>query len=97
MYKKGRSDIVNKVAASLVNNATQKNNVLAQMFFLKCNGWSESQPEHQKPIININYSQANERDITEKRAEIVQDLNSSDYGEGERPPNPGSTNPDTPL
>ena len=67
-YKKGRAAKVELVAESLLKNATEKNNVLAQMFFLKCRGgWVESQPEHERPTINISYSPAPdrvERDIT---------------------------------
>jgi len=76
-YKRGRASVVGNVAESLIKNATEKNNVLAQMFFLKCNGWVESQPEQEKPVINISYGQAPdkiERDITPP----VQNLDSPD-------------------
>ena len=67
-YKRGRASHVGTVAASLLRNATEKNNVLAQMFFLKCRGgWVESQPEQERQTINISYSPAQgrkERDIT---------------------------------
>lgn len=66
-YKRGRAAVVGNVAESLIKNATEKNNVLAQMFFLKCNGWVESQPEQERQVININYSPAQgrkERDVT---------------------------------
>ena len=66
-YKRGRASVVGDVAESLIKNATEKNNVLAQMFFLKCNGWVESQPQQERQQININYSPAQgrkERDIT---------------------------------
>lgn len=80
-YKRGRASHVGTVAASLLRNATEKNNVLAQMFFLKCRGgWVESQPEQERQQININYSPAQgrkERDITPP----VQNLDSPD-GDG---------------
>lgn len=61
-YKRGRASHVGKVADALLKNATEKNNVLAQMFFLKCRGgWIESQPEQEKPTINISYGRAPER------------------------------------
>jgi len=61
-YKKGRASKVELVAQSLFNNATQKNNVLAQIFYLKARGgWVESQPEQERPTINISYGQAPER------------------------------------
>ena len=67
-YKKGRASHVGKVADALLKNATEKNNVLAQMFFLKCRGgWVESQPEQERQQINIHYSPAQgrgERDVT---------------------------------
>lgn len=66
-FKRGRASVVGQVAESLIKNAVDKNNVLAQMFFLKCNGWVESQPEQERQVINISYSPAqgkNERDIT---------------------------------
>ena len=66
-YKRGRASVVGNVAESLIKNATEKNNVLAQMFFLKCNGWVESQPEQERQQVVINYSPAKgrgERDIT---------------------------------
>jgi len=67
-YKKGRASNVGNVAAALVRNATEKNNVLAQIFYLKARGgWVESQPEQEKPTINISYGQAPdriERDVT---------------------------------
>ena len=65
--KKGKAAACERVAQSLIKNAVDKNNVLAQMFFLKCNGWVEAQPQHEAPVINISYSQArgrNERDVT---------------------------------
>jgi len=69
-YKKGRASHVGKVADALLKNATEKNNVLAQIFFLKCRGgWVESQPEQERQQININYSPAQgrqERDVTPK-------------------------------
>ena len=79
-YKRGRASVVGNVAESLIKNATEKNNVLAQMFFLKCNGWVESQPQQERQQININYSPAQgrkERDITPP----VQNLDSPD-GDG---------------
>lgn len=66
-YKRGRASVVEKVAESLIKNAVDKNNVLAQMFFLKCNGWVESQPEQERQVININIGQTKGRreiDIT---------------------------------
>ena len=66
-YKKGKARNVEAVAAALVRNATEKNNVLAQMFYLKCNGWVESQPVQERQTISIQYSPAqgrSERDIT---------------------------------
>lgn len=66
--KKGRASAVAQVAQSLIKNATEKNNVLAQIFFLKsAGGWVESQPEQERQVINIQYSPAQgrpERDIT---------------------------------
>jgi len=77
-YKKGRASHVGTVAASLVRNATEKNNVLAQIFYLKARGgWVESQPEHERPTINISYGPAGkpvEKDITP--ADSVQNLDS---------------------
>lgn len=76
-YKKGKARNVEAVAAALVRNATEKNNVLAQMFFLKCNGWVESQPVQERQTINIQYTPAQgrgERDITPS----VQNLDSPD-------------------
>lgn len=73
-YKRGRASHVGTVAASLLRNATEKNNVLAQMFFLKCRGgWVESQPEQERQQITIQYSPAQgraERDITPKPDQI---------------------------
>lgn len=73
-YKRGRASHVGKVADALLKNATEKNNVLAQMFFLKCRGgWVESQPEQERQTISISYSPANgrpERDITPKPKQI---------------------------
>jgi len=67
-YKKGKASNVGNVAAALVRNATEKNNVLAQIFYLKSRGgWVESQPEQERPTINISYGQAPdriERDVT---------------------------------
>lgn len=61
-YKKGRASKVNLVAESLFKNATEKNNVLAQIFYLKARGgWVESQPEQERPTIQISYGQAPER------------------------------------
>jgi len=78
-YKKGRASHVGKVADALLKNATEKNNVLAQIFFLKCRGgWVESQPEQEKPTINISYSQAPERierDITPQPERLERDAN----------------------
>lgn len=66
--KRGRASVVANVAESLIKNATEKNNVLAQMFLLKCvGGWVESQPEQERQTISIQYSPAQgrpERDIT---------------------------------
>ena len=73
-YKKGRASHVGSVAAALVRNATEKNNVLAQIFYLKARGgWVESQPEQNQQTISINYSPATgraERDITPKPKQI---------------------------
>ena len=67
-YKKGKAQNVEAVAAALVRNAVDKNNVLAQIFYLKARGgWVESQPEQERQVININYSPAQgrkERDVT---------------------------------
>jgi len=69
-WKKGRSLANLEVSQSLFKNATQKMNPLAQMFWLKCqSGWIEAQPEQERQVINISYSQAQgrkERDITPK-------------------------------
>jgi predicted DNA-binding protein (UPF0251 family) len=66
--KKGRAAVVSRVAESLIKNATEKNNVLAQIFALKTlGGWVESQPEQERQTISIQYSPAQgrpERDIT---------------------------------
>lgn len=44
--EKGRASGIGKVAASLFQNATQKNNVAAQIFFLKTRArWREIHPE----------------------------------------------------
>lgn len=76
-YKRGRASHVGKVADALLRNATDKNNVLAQMFFLKCRGgWVESQPEQERQQININYSPAQgraERDVTPKPERLARD------------------------
>ena len=78
-YKRGRASNVGNVAAALMRNATEKNNVLAQMFFLKCRGgWVESQPEQEKPTINISYGQAPERierDVTPQPERLDHDAN----------------------
>ena len=78
-YKKGRASKIELVAESLLKNATEKNNVLAQMFFLKCRGgWVESQPEQERPTINISYSPATERrerDITPQPERLDHDAN----------------------
>lgn len=75
-YKKGRASKVNLVAESLFKNATEKNNVLAQIFYLKARGgWVESQPEQERQTINISYSPAQgrgERDVTPKPEQIEQ-------------------------
>jgi len=77
-YKRGRASCVGSVAAALHRNATEKNNVLAQIFYLKARGgWVESQPEHERPTINISYGPAGkpvEKDITP--ADSVQNLDS---------------------
>ena len=65
--KKGKAFACERVAQSLIKNAVDKNNVLAQMFFLKCHGWVEAAPVHEHQTINISYSPArgrNERDVT---------------------------------
>lgn len=78
-YKRGRASHVGKVADALLKNATEKNNVLAQMFFLKCRGgWVESQPEQERQTINISYSPATgrqERDVTPKPERLDSDGN----------------------
>jgi len=78
-YKKGRASNVGNVAAALVRNATEKNNVLAQIFYLKARGgWVESQPEQEKPTINISYGQAPERierDVTPQPERLERDAN----------------------
>jgi hypothetical protein len=56
-YKKARANKVEKVADALFKNAVNKNNVLAQIFYLKARGgWVESQPEVEQQTINITYS-----------------------------------------
>tara|TARA_R110000868_G_scaffold266092_1_gene525003 strand:+ start:1064 stop:1498 length:435 start_codon:yes stop_codon:yes gene_type:complete len=77
LYKKGKSAVIQQVASSLVKNATgRSNNVLAQIFFLKCvAGWQEAQPEMERPVININYSEATSR---EARPHIEHEANESD-------------------
>lgn len=71
-YKKGKAHKVLDVAQALKRNAVNKNNVLAQIFYLKTQGdYVESQPEQEKPTINISYSEAGrERDITPQKLQV---------------------------
>ena len=53
-YKRGKTEQINKVAQSLFSNATENNNVTAQIFYLKTQaGWKEDQPDTQDvdPIV----------------------------------------------
>ena len=75
-FKRGKAAACERVAQSLIKNAVDKNNVLAQMFFLKCNGWVEAQPQHEAPTINISYTQAPdriERDVTPPVQNLTRD------------------------
>jgi len=80
-YKRGRASKVGIVAESLFKMATnEKNpNVIAALFYLKARGgWVESQPEQEKPVINISYSQAperRERDVTPQPERLERDAN----------------------
>ena len=80
-YKRGRASKVGIVAESLFKMATnEKNpNVIAALFYLKARGgWVESQPEQEKPVINISYSQAPERierDVTPQPERLERDAN----------------------
>ena len=80
-YKKGRASKVELVAESLYRMATHetKPNVIAAIYFLKArggSGWIESQPEHERPTINISYSPAPdriERDVTPRSSPLELD------------------------
>jgi hypothetical protein len=78
-YKRGRASKVGIVAESLFKMATnEKNpNVIAALFYLKARGgWVESQPEQERPTINISYGQAPERierDVTPQPERLERD------------------------